>query len=83
MEKKRESVREELERLEGNVQVKTENSGEHEEEEEEEDEEAGTENGPTEHSEELQEINNGSPADNKENRLRFSSKYEILLLLYY
>ncbi|XP_034250547.1 pinin [Thrips palmi] len=72
MEKKRTALQEELERLEGNVQVKTENAGEQHFEDEEE-EEMNTENGPTEDNEELQEVTGDSPVENKENRIRFAN----------
>lgn len=72
MEKKRLSVQEELERLEGNAQNKTENADEHPFEEEEE--EMDTENGPSNADESL-EVSGESPVENKENRLRSISKY--------
>lgn len=74
MEKKRASVQEELDRLEGNAQSKTDNPGEHNFEDEEEDME--TENGPSENADEPpQHIPGDSPAENKENRLRSISMY--------
>ena len=72
IEKKRAAVQEELERLEGNVQNKTENQGEHNFEEEEEDMEP--DNGPLENSGESQHVSGDSPAENKENRLRSISE---------
>lgn len=75
MEKKRAAVQEELDRLEGNAQIKTENAEEQPFEDEEE-EEMNTENGPKEPVEELPETTDDSPVENKENRLRFSNVKE-------
>lgn len=68
MEKKRATVQEELERFEGNAQIKTENSTEHQFEDKDEDMEA--ENGPSENIPGLEDIPVDSPVENKENRLR-------------
>lgn len=80
MEKKRAAVQEELERMEGNAQVKTENAGEHPFEDDEE-EEMNAENEPTDNVEELHETTADSPVENKENRLRFMSKFKIASII--
>ncbi|KAK3923933.1 Pinin [Frankliniella fusca] len=70
MEKKRATVQEELERLEGNgnVQIKTENTTDHQFDDDEE--EMDAENGPSENTHEVEDVPGESPAENKENRLR-------------
>lgn len=68
MEKKRATVQEELDRLEGSVQVKTEASADHHSEEEGDNMDA--ENDTAETTEGLQNDTGDSPVENKENRLR-------------
>ncbi|KAJ1529773.1 hypothetical protein ONE63_006520 [Megalurothrips usitatus] len=71
MEKKRAAVQEELDRLEGNAQNKTENTGDRTFEEED-DEDMETENGPADNdnADESHDISIENTVENKENRIR-------------